>query len=587
VTYDIAVTLFVLGLVVGTMVWMRSGPEYILLGGLTLLLVLGIIKPDDALHGFSSSGVVTLAALFVVAEGIRQTGAILFVGQLLGQPKSLRAAQSRIMIPSAVMSMFLNNTPVVAMMIPVVGDWARKLRMSVSHLYLPLSYVTILGGMCTLIGTSTTIVLADQLYVVTKYSMPMFEIGIVGLPAMIAGLVYLLAFSKRLLPERKPAFTRLDDPREYTVEMMVAAGSPLVNKTIEEAGLRHLPGMYLMEIDRKGHILAAVGPSEVLQADDRLVFVGIVESIVDLQRFPGLTLAGDQAFKLDSPRSERCLIEAVVSGSCPYVRMTIRDARFRSNYNAVVIAVARDGKRVNKKIGDIEMQPGDTLLLEAHPSFADIQRNSRDFFLVSRIEDSSPLRDEKVWIARTLLCGMLIVVAVQWMTILKASMLTACAMIVTGCCRGSEAKRSIDWGVLILIGAGVGIGQALFVSGTGEWIGEGVKSIAAGRPLVALALIYALTMVLTNLITAKAAAVLVLHVALGTAAALGVSHMPFVIAVMMSAAASFATPIGYQTNLMVYGPGGYRYSDFMRLGGPLSIIVWIVTMIVAPIAWPF
>jgi di/tricarboxylate transporter len=583
----IVITFGVLSAVVLALTFLRVGPDLVLAGGLTLLLVAKVIEPIEALLGFANPGLMTVAVLFVVAEGLRQTGAMSFVGQLLGQPGSLRVVQARIMLPSALMSAFLNNTPVVATMMPVISDWAKKYRLSVSHLLLPLSYAAILGGMCTLVGTSTTLVVNGELIKSKGRSLSMFEIAWVGVPAMIVGLIYMLLFAKWLLPERKPAFTQLDDPREYTVEMLVESGSPLVGMSIEEAGLRHLPGMYLMEIDRNGHVLAAVSSNERLVANDRLVFVGIVESIVDLQKISGLKPATEQLFKLHSPRSERCLIEAVVSNRFPFVNMTIRDSRFRSHYNAAVIAVARDGQRVHKKIGDIELHPGDTLLLESHPSFVELQRNSRDFFLVSRVEDSTPPRHERAWIARVILVAMVVVVATGLLTMLKAAMLAAGLMIITRCCMGSEARRSVDLEVLVTLGAGLGIGLALERSGAAESVALGLFGLVGQQPRVALAVIYGITMVLTNLITAKAAAVLLLPIALATAKSLGVDFMPFAIAVMVAAAASFATPIGYQTNLMVYGPGGYRYSDFLRIGGPLSLIIWVLTIALAPLAWPF
>jgi di/tricarboxylate transporter len=415
----------------------------------------------------------------------------------------------------------------------------------------------------------------------------MFEIAFIGAPAAILGVGYLLICSKWLLPERKPVMQQLENPREYTVEMIVEPGSPLVGKSIEAAGLRHLPGVFLAEIDRAGHILAAVSRNERLQADDRLVFVGIVESVVDLQRVPGLKPATDQMFKLEGPRSERSLVEAVVSNSYPFLNMTIREAQFRSHYNAAVLAVARNGQRIQKKIGDIQLDPGDTLLLEAPPGFIELQRNSRDFFLISRIEDSTPPRHERAWIALLILGAMVVVVATGMLSMLKAAMIAAGLMIITRCCKGSEAKRSVDWGVLLTIAGGLGIGEALKSSGTDRFLADGLVSLAGSAPRSSLAVIYGLTMVFTNIITAKAAAVLFFPIAMATAARLEVSALPFAVAVMIAAAASFATPVGYQTNLMVYGPGGYRASDYLRLGGPLSLILFVLTMLIAPLAWPF
>lgn len=591
--FDIALSIASVALAVILLTFFQIAPDVVLMAGLSLLLVAGVVTPSRALEGFSNEGLITVAVLFAVAEGLRQTGGIGFLSQrVLGRPKSVHDAQLRIMVPTVFLSAFLNNTPVVAVLLPVLNDWAKKAQLSVSKLMLPLSYAAILGGMCTLIGTSTTLVLNDKLKeelanAGLEGGLAMFEIGLVGVPAALVGMIYIVAVSRWLLPERKPAIAQFDDPREYTVEMLIEPGSPLIGQTIEGAGLRHLPGMFLAEIDREGELLAAVSPTTRLHGGDRLVFVGVVESVVDLQRIPGLTPATDQVFKLDSPRSNRCLIEAVVSNSCPLISMTIREARFRTRYNAAVIAVSRNGQRLPGKIGDIEMHPGDTLLLEAHPSFEQVQRNSRDFYLVSRIEDSNPPRHDRAWMAQTILVGMVLLVSVGGVSMLKASLIAAGLMMFARCARGQEMRRAIDWSVLITMAAGIGMGNAMEDSGAAVLIAGSLIQVAGSDATLALAIIYLLTMVFSNLITAKAAGVLIFPIALATAASLDVNYMPFSIAVMLAAAASFATPIGYQTNLMVLGPGGYRYSDFLRIGGPLSVLIWGLAIALIPLIWRF
>lgn len=588
---DIALTLGVLVAVVAALCWFRSAPDLILLGGLTLLMLAGVLTPAEAFAGLANEGLLAVAALYVVAEGLRQTGGVHFMGQrLLGQPRSVRSAQARILLPTAFLSAFMNNTPVVAMMMPVIADWAKKLRLSVSALLMPLSYAAILGGLCTLIGTSTTLVVNGLLLkepAADGRGLSMFELAWVGLPASVLGLLYLLLCTKWLLPDRIPVIRQLEDPREYTVEMIVTEECPLIGRTIEEAGLRHLPGMYLMEIDRDDQILAAVSPAERLQVHDRLVFVGIVESVLDLRKIPGLQPASDHVFQLTGPRSERCLVEAVVSGSCPFVRTTIRDARFRSHYDAAVIAVARDGRHLRQKIGDIQLLPGDTLLLEATPEFLERQRHSRDFFLVSQVPDSSPPRHERAWLARLILLSMVLVVTTGLLCMLEAALLAAGLMIVTRCCRGAEARRAVDLSVLLTMAAGLGIGRALEKSGAAAFLAEGLIETAGHNAWLVLAVVYLITMIFTNLITAKAAAVLFFPIAMAAAVNLQVDLRPFAIAVMVAAAASFATPIGYQTNLMVYGPGGYRFSDYLRVGGPLSLLVAALTLLLIPFVWPF
>lgn len=303
----------------------------------------GVLDTSTALAGFSNPGMITIAVLYVVVTGLQQTGGLDLVSRtLLGLPKGETRAMARLVIPVVGLSAFLNNTPIVAMFIPVVNDWCRKLRISPSKLMIPLSYAAIMGGMCTLIGTSTNLVVNGLLIANTDYpGMKLFDLVPVGVPCALAGVGLLLLAHRWLLPNRKPAITEVDDPREYTVEMVVEEGSPLAGKSVEKAGLRHLPGLYLMEIQRQEHLLTAVPPQEILREGDQLVFVGMVSSIVDLNQIRGLKPATDQVFKLDSPRSDRCLVEAVVSNTCPMVGVTIREGRFRNHYGAVVLAVRR------------------------------------------------------------------------------------------------------------------------------------------------------------------------------------------------------------------------------------------------------
>lgn len=601
----IVLTLSVITAAIAGIMYFRWPADTCLLSALSVLLVVGAFDPQqgpddkqfglsvaEGLQGFSNAGVLTVAVMFVIADGLQKTGAFAWLGvRLLGSPTGTTSAQLRTMIPAAALSAFLNNTPVVALMMPIISDWSRKHRISVSHLFMPLSYAAILGGMCTLIGTSTTIVVNSQL----ENSLTMFELAWVGVPCMVFGIAFIALFTRRLLPERQPAFTSSEDPREYTVEMEIDASSPLVGKTIEDAGLRHLPGMYLMEIDRGGHILPAVAPDTLLQANDHLVFVGVVDSVIDLQKIPGLKPATDQLFKLDSPRSRRCLVEAVVSTSYPFLRMTIRESKFRTHYNAAIIAVNRDGVRLSGKIGDICLQPGDTLLLESGANFAEQQRNSRHFFLVSEVQDSTPVRHEQAWLARLVMLAFIITASVFGARGLQESLLLAALpaamlMIMFRCTRAGDARRSIDWSVIIVMAAGIGIGKAMTATGATEVVVQNLMSTiqwCGGGDLALLAAIYTITVILTNMITAKAAAMLVLEIALAAAAATGVNADPLIIAVIMGAAGSFATPFGYQTNMMVYGPGGYRASDYLRMGIPLSIMVGIITIAVTPFVWPF
>lgn len=582
--FSVAVVLGVLTLLITT----RVATDLVLLAGLGVLLVGGVLDAHQAFAGFSNEGVLTVAVLFMVAAGLRETGGMtLLVNRLLGLPKTVLAAQLRMMLPIAGMSAFMNNTPLVAMMLPVIDDWTKKGRLAASKLMIPLSYAAVLGGTCTLIGTSTNLVVDGLLRGSGQRGMGMFEIAWVGVPSALLGILYVLVASRWLLPDRKPAISTLDDPREYTVEMMVPPGSPLIGKSIEEAGLRSLPNTFVIEIERGNGIIPAVAPHERLEANDRLVFAGVVEAVVDLQKIRGLTPATNQVFKLDAPRARRTLIEAVVSPSCPLIGKTIRDGQFRTVYNAVVIAVARHGERLRKKIGDIVLQPGDTLLLEALPAFVSHQRNSRDFFLVSRVEGSTPPRHEKAWVAIGILVAMVALNTLGVLSILAAAAIATGLMIAARCLSWTSARRSVDIPVVMVIAAAFGLGKALEVTGAAQVIATQLVGLGGSDPVTVLFVVYGVTMLFTEMITNNAAAALIFPIALETAQQLGVDFRPFAMAITMAASASFSTPIGYQTNLMVMGPGGYRFTDYLRIGLPLNLLMWFAATSIIPRVWAF
>ncbi len=582
-------TLAVILLMLGLLVFTSIGPDTVLMGGLTLLLVTGVISPSEALSGLSNEGMVTVAVLYVVVAGIRATGGTdLIMHQMLGRPQGPADAQLRIMGPVAALSAFLNNTPVVAIMIPTVLDWSRRFNLHASWLLIPLSYASILGGTCTLIGTSTNLVVNGLVKSHTQMGpLGFFDIAWVGAPCTIIGILFVVLFSRWLLPERVPPISCWENPREYTIEMIVAPGGPLIGKTVEDAGLRHIPAMFLAEIERDGHLLAAVTPQEPLEANDRLIFTGLVDAVVDLQKIRGLIPATKEIVKLDSPRSDRVLVEAVVSHRCSLVGRSIRSGGFRSRYNAVVIAVARHGERLKENMGDVVLRPGDTLLLEAQPSFVEQQRNEFDFFLVSPIEDSGPPAHEKAFVALAILACMVLVASMSWLSMLEAAMVAGGAMIITGCVSGTQARRSVDWQVLLTIAASFGFGQALLNTGAASSIAHTLISLSGGSPWGTLAVLYLLTSVFTSLITNNAAVVLLFPIALGAASDLQVNLLPFIMTIMVGASASFATPIGYQTNLMVYTAGGYHFADFLRIGVPLNLLIGITSVLLIPIIWSF
>jgi di/tricarboxylate transporter len=593
----------VIGIVLALLMHGRVAADIVIVGAVSFLVVFDqlvhalipgrtmvILSTKDALAGMANEGMLTVAVMYVVVCGLTETGAVGWIGEkVLGRPTSVLGAQLRMLFPVAGLSAVMNNTPLVAMFIPVVNDWSKKYRISASKLMMPLSYAAILGGTCTLVGTSTNLVVNGLWQASGRPALGFFEIAWLGLPSALIGIVYLVIAGRWLLPERKPVLAVREDPRSYTVEMMVDGAGPLVGKTIEQAGLRNLPGLYLAEIERGGATMVAVGPQDVLFADDRLVFVGVVESVVDLQRIRGLAPATNQVVKLTEPRPNRLLTEAVVSNSSPLVGRTVKEGKFRSVYNAVVIAVARNGERVRGKIGDISLEVGDTLLLEAPPSFADRNRNSRDFYLVSAIPGSNPQSHDRARTALAILAGMIVLATVGerfGLSMFHAATVAAGAMLVSRCCRGPQARGSVDWQVLVVIAASLALGKALENTGAASVLGHSMIATAGGDPWLTLALVYGATMVMTELITNNAAAALMFPLAAAAATELGADFKPFVFCVMMAASASFSTPIGYQTNLMVMAPGGYRFSDYLRFGMPLNLLMWITGVALAPRIWP-
>jgi di/tricarboxylate transporter len=580
----VAVALTSLALLIVT----RIAPELVLFAGLIVLLVTGVLTPAQALSGFANEGLMTIVMMYVVAAGIRETGGIeLLVRYLLGRPQGIVGAQARMMLPVTLISGFMNNTPLVATFIPAILNWAKRLHISPSKLLLPLSYAAVLGGTFTLIGTSTNLVVNGLLIARTETQLGLFDIAWVGVPSTVLGLAYILVFARHLLPDRIPITAVFGDPKEYTFEMTVETKSSLVGKTVEEAGLRDLDGLYLVEVERDQHIIAAVGPHERLCAEDRLVFAGVTESVMQLQCIKGLTPSLERSFTLENIYPERCLVEVVVASQCPLLGETIRESRFRTVYGASVIALARNGRRVRGKLGNIRLQNADSLLLETRPSFIERHRNSRDFLLISSVADFSLPRHERAWLAWLILIGVVVSAAFGWLSMLIAAMIGAALTLMSGCCSVAAARRSIDMQVVLAIASAFALGKALDVTNATEFIAYEFIALAGDNPWLVLACIYLLTSFLTEIVTNNAVAVLMFSISLTAANNLGVSHLPFVIAVMMGASASFATPIGYQTNLMVYGVGGYRFSDYLRLGIPLNIIVGLATVLIIPQVWPF
>lgn len=570
-----------------TLVFTRLSSEFVLMTAVTVLSFLGILNANEALGGFSNTGLITVAALFIVAAGIQASGGVdLFVNKILGAPKSERSALFRMVIPIVAFSAFLNNTPLVATMIPAVTRWSKRIGVPQSRLLMPLSYAAILGGTMTMIGTSTNLVVNGQYELLTgKPGFKLFDISGPGLILAFFGILYLIYLLPKWLPERQDPGQKFSNPKEFTFEVAVALNGPLVGKTIEEAGLRHLKRIYLVEIERHGGIVTAVGSEERLQGGDRLVFVGETAAIIDILRINGLVSSGSADPVIAKKAPERRLVEAVVSPHCDCIGQSIRHSRFRDRYGAVVLAVARHGEPVQGNLGSIEIQSGDLMLLEARPTFVTRQRHEKDFLLINDLEEEKP-RHDLALLSWFILLGIVGLASFDVIDMLKASLLGAILMIVSGCLSIGEAKRSLDLSVIITIAGSFALGNALENTGAAKFLGEQLLHFAGSNPWIILLVTYAIVSMLTEVITNNAAAVLMLPIVLSITRQLHLNTEPFVVAVMFAASASFATPLGYQTNMMIFTPGGYRFSDFFRVGIPLNILCGIVTVAAIPFFWP-
>ncbi len=604
VSWDAAFTLVVLVAMVIGLVRFPAVIDIIFLGALGLFALVGILTPEEAFLGFSNEGVLIIGALFVVAAGVVETGLLGRVtGRLLGPVGTPQGAVARIVPPVIGLSAFLNNTAVVAMSIPVLLEWCRKRRISASKLLLPLSFAAVLGGTCTLIGTSTNLIVHGMLQSAGMRGFGMWELGKAGVPIALAGAVLLIVLAPRLLPDRKEFLEQLGESRrEFMVEMSVRPDCPLIGRTIHEAGLRHLPGLFLVQIDRGEQHIVPVEPAERLTVGDRLVFTGVVSTIVDLQKTPGLVPAVDDHIGFDTG-AHHGLFEAVISPSSPLIGRGIREGNFRSMYDAAVIAVHRNGERLHRKIGDIVLRAGDTLLLLTGTGFLRAHRNNPDFYLVSEAGAAAPERREKAPIAAAIAAAMVILMTLPdvlaavgvsgpltpWLAERRViiAFLAAGGMVVTRCLPASIARRKIDWQVLLVIGGAIGIGRAMANSGAAGAVAHLVRQVDPWLgPIGVLAAVYLLTWLLTELMSHAASAALMFPIAMAAAAGLHCDPRSFAVAVALAASSGFVLPTGYQTHLMVFGPGGYQPRDFARVGLPMAVLWFAMSMGLIPFFWP-
>jgi di/tricarboxylate transporter len=561
----------------------RVSPPLTLIVGVVVLLTVGVITAQEAFAGFSNPAPITVAALYILAAAVEKTGALQpILNPMLGRLRGRRRALARLTAPTAAASAFLNNTPIVAIVSPQVSQWADRQGVSPSRFLMPLSFASILGGMVTLIGTSTNLVVSGLLEATGREPLGMFELTPIGLPVAVLGLLIVVVMAPRVLPDRLPPRVQdLEQMREFVVHMDVVDGGPLDGQTVQAAGLRHLTGLFLVELRRGDDVIAPVTPETILRGRDRLMFVGRAADVVELQKMRGLVSAeDDQLGFFDSP--EHTFYEAVVGEASPLVGETLKEIGFRGRYQAAVVAIHRSGQRVHEKMGRVPLKVGDTLILLADHRFRQRWHNRNDFLLVSRLGGSAPMMSRKAGLVGLIAAGIVITAATGITSIVGALALVAFRVLTP-----AEARAAVDLNVIVVIAAAFGLAAAIEGSGLATSIADFVVSLAGPLgPAGVLIGVLVATVLLTELITNNAAAALVFPIAVSAAQGVGADPRWFAIALAITASASFLTPIGYQTNTMVYGAGGYRFSDYARLGAPLTVAVLVTVAVSVSLALP-
>lgn len=593
-TGDAWITLVVLVATFGVLAFDRLPAAAAMGAAVGVLLLTDVVDQGEALSGLSSSAPVTIAALYVLAGAATVTGALspLMDRILAGRQRAngrgggTRSRLARLAVASGALSAVLPNTPLVALAAPRVVTWCRRASMSVSPYLIPLSYAAVFGGVITVIGTSTNLVVSDLLVAQGDEPLGVFEITGVGLPVAAIGIAVLVVTAPRLLPDRRSEATvdvAADTAQRYTIAMTVEAEGPLVGQTVDGAGLRHLHGVFLAGVERAGAIVPA-RPGTVLGAGDVCYFAGDVVDIVDLLEVAGLASAEDDHLVGTGDRPDAGLFEAVVSERSELAGASLRDAGFRARYDAAVLAIRRHDDVLPGKLGAVVLRPGDVLLVLASPEFERQWRGHGDFSVIAALDAAPPVRRKSAGLVLAAIVGMVVLTVADVLDLMEAALVAAVVLLALRVISPTEARRSVNLNVVLTIAMSISLGTAVSVSGLAAEMANVLGELGdpfgdTGRIVAVLAA----TMVLTELLSNNAAAALMLPVATATAIEAGLDPRAFAIVVLIGASCSFLSPIGYQTNLMVYGLGGYRFRDFTVVGAPLSLVTLVVTPLVVPL----
>ena len=594
---DAWLTTAILVVIFAVLMTTKLPPATVFLGALTLSVTFDLAPLGRSLAGFSNSGVLTIGALFMVAAGMYTTGAISLLSEkLIGRPKSVLGAQMKILPPIAIGSAFLNNTPLVAMMIPVIGDLCRSTGLSKAKLYIPLSFASILGGMCTLIGTATNLIIAGLVLDAINngtggeaglQEITMFDPSWVAVPAMALGLVLLMATSKWFLSDKGKGKAEVASIRRYGSEFTIPEDSSFKGQTLETAGFAEPVGFELLELIRADGSSAALEPGTQLESGDMLLMSSDLDTLARLWTMNGLSPLNTMR-PMKTERHDHQLVEVVVSPQSSFIGHLVSEFPLPdSPFQASLVALCRNEKPIAGRISDVRIEVGDVAVAEVDESFFFVNAKASELSLARRLRGYSIQRWDRAIMATLITAAMITSAAMGWLSMLNAAMLATGAMLLSGCLTLRIAARSIDYGTLVVLGAAIGVAAAVSESGLAAVIASLLTRLGGGDPTAALAVVFIGRIVMANLITNTASAVFLFPIALSIADQLGVNFMPFAIALMTGTVGAAITPAAYQTNLMVYGPGEYTFMDFVKMGVPLTLVVGVITIWLAPVFFPF
>jgi len=584
-SFEILIITLVLVFIVVSLYTEWVGPAFTFLIGIMILGLFKILTPREILSGLANEQIVVIILLLLLGDTMRKSDLIdrLF-DRVFRNTTSYRGFLSRMTFLVAAFSAFMNNTPLVAIMMPYAHNWGKRHNIRPSKLLIPLSYATIFGGCATLIGTSTNLIVngmvTDQLLIPGLKPLGLFDFTAAGLPMIVIGSLYLIFFSNRLLPNREDVISDFSmRSREYLVEAQIRSKSPMIGQSIEEAQLRNLPGLYLVEISRGDVSLPAVSPAMVLQEGDVLVFAGDTVTIADMIKAKnGLTLTQVGMYHR---KKHTEVIEVVVSYNSTLVNKTVKETNFRARYDGAILAIHRNGERVPGKIGNVRLRPGDVLLVMVGEDFMPRATDTQEFYLLSHIRE---FRSLKWYQNLTLFGGAALAITTSALGLISLFMALMILMIliqVTAISSPKDIPKSIDYNLAIIIVLSLALGTAMIKTGMADMIAKFIVSIFIPMGAVGLlAGLFLITNLLASYITTKAAAAIIFPISVTAALQMGLPTVPFILIVAFGSAANFITPIGYQTNLMVYGPGRYKFRDYMKIGLPITIVYMVVCVAV-------